>query len=108
MCPPRIDRLVREKVLFGPLHYSDRAYIAALCFQNGISPNTLNDMVYLNPNASPVKAKKLTDLYSYWSEAGEVGVRRRAVYWAYDVIIGRICDLNGNITSAERNRRARQ
>lgn len=107
MCPPRISRLVREKVLFGPLNYRDRVYIAAISFKNGMSPNTVNDMLYLNRNASPIRAKKVTDLYSYWNEPGEVGERRRSLYWAYDVIIGRICDLNGVVTSAERNRRGR-
>lgn len=97
MCSPRIDCLVHEKMFFGPLRDSDRSYIMAICFNNGISPNTLN-MVYLNPNASPIIAKKITDLYSYWSAAVE---RRRGLYWAYVIILGRICDLNGNITSAE-------
>ena len=106
MCPRRIDQLVREKVLFGPLNYRDRVYIAAIAYKNGISPHTVNDMLYINRNATPVKVKRVTDLYTYWSADGELGASRRRTYWAYDVIIGRICDLNGTVTSAERSRRA--
>lgn len=104
--PTRIERLLRHKVLFGPLSYRDRLYIAAFCFQNGVSPYILETMIYLNNNATRVKVNKMCKLYEYWEDP-EHGRERRERYWAYDLVIGRICDLNGKVVSRERHEMGR-
>lgn len=101
--PVRIERLLRQKCLFGPLNYRDRVYIAAFGFKNGVSIETLFEMLHLNPNCTYAKVKKIVELYPYWSSVDEVGQERRSRYWAYDIIIGRICDLNGNVVSDARS-----
>lgn len=105
--PPRIERLLREKCLYGPLNYRDRVYIAAFGFKNGVSVDTIFEMLYLNPHCTYAKVKKIVDLYPYWASEDEVGHDRRSRYWAYDIIIGRICDLNGNVVSQARSNHSR-
>lgn len=102
--PPRIHQLLRQKCLFGPLNYRDRVYIAAFAFQNGVSPEVVYEMLFLNTCCTVRKAKKVVDLYPYWSRPGDVGEAARSRYWAYDIVIGRICDLNKQVFLSPRSR----
>lgn len=106
--PWRIEKLLRRKILFEQLNYRDRVFIAAFCFQNGVLPDTLSNMLHLNENATASKINKIVALYTYWSADNPTGQERRSRYWAYDIIIGRICDLNGYIVSRERQVRRGQ
>lgn len=97
--PTRLNRIIREKVLYSQLNYADRCYIAAFCFQNGVSPYVVGDFLWMNSHCTQSKRRKVLDLYNYWSLESDEGYRRRSRYNAYDIIIGRICDLNGEIVS---------
>jgi hypothetical protein len=97
--PPRINRLLRQKKLFSQLQYGDRVYIAAFCYQNVVSAHVVEGMLWINPSCTDRKCRKILDLYTYWSLQSQEGINRRNRYYAYDIIIGRICDLNGHIIS---------
>lgn len=103
--PVRLNRLLRVKVLYSQLRYADRCYIAAFCFQNGVSPEVVGDFLWLNRHCTDRKRSKVLCLFEYWGLDGEEGRRRRSRYNAYDIVIGRICDLNGVIVSDLINRR---
>jgi hypothetical protein len=105
--PPRINRLLRQNILFSQLQYRDRVYIAAFCYQNCVSVHVVEGMLWINPSCTDRKCRKILDLYTYWSLQSQEGINRRNRYYAYDVIIGRICDLNGHIISDEISDRSR-
>lgn len=101
--PPRIARLLRCKIIIGLLRYTDRCYIAAHCFANGIHPQLIIDSLWLNPNCSLIDVRKIYDLYKYWTGDTDEIRGRRSRYYAYNLAVGRICDLNGEVCSRERN-----
>lgn len=105
--PIRINRLLRRKILFSQLNYVDRVYIATFCFQNGVSKDIVESFLWMNKHCTVRKCRKVLDLYSYWEMDGEEGLNRRRRYNAFNIVVGRICNLNGEIISDEINRLSR-
>lgn len=88
-------KLIRRKLYCSNLSYKDRAYIAAFGFSNGIAPGVLTDAIaFVNRAATPQKLRKIEDLYVYWEGEGELYRERRRRYFAYNIIVGRVLDLN--------------
>jgi hypothetical protein len=63
--PPCINRLLRQKKLFSQLQYRDRVYIAAFCYQNGVSAHVVKGMLLINQSCTDRKCRKILDLYTF-------------------------------------------
>lgn len=88
--------LVRRKFWCSNLTYPDRCFIAAFGFQNGVSPDLLCDVLYFTNNRMNARKEiKIRDLYNYWEGDTEEVRLRRSRYFAFDFVIGRVVDLNG-------------
>lgn len=96
--------LMKRKFYCSNLHYKDRACVAAFGFINGWTPELLCGFLKLvNPAAIERKLQKIRDLYLYWDfenltddvQRDEVE-ERRCRYFAFDLILGRVVDLEGH------------
>lgn len=88
--------LMRRKFWCSNLAYKDRVLIAAFGFQNGIDPDLLVQCLYfVNSYFNADKEYRIRRLYEYWSGDSPDVVNRRSRYYAYDFVVGRVVDLNG-------------
>lgn len=87
--------IVRYKFWCSDLGYRDRAFIAAFAYCNGAPPQMLIDtLAVINRRSTPVKLRKILDLFVYWDHPVE-GFNRRERYFSYDLILRRLVTLNG-------------
>lgn len=97
------------KILCSDLGYRDRGFMAAFGFVNGIPSDRINFILRrFNIEWTPLKGRKIWDLYRYWGwDAVQAWDRddnpwgefyqRRCRYYGYDVRLGRVVDLNHHI-----------
>lgn len=96
------------KIHCSDLEYKDRAFLAAFFFRNGVPPHRAVEILRMfNIAATRVKTDKILGLYDWWGyndamyghEDDPIVERyyRRCRYYAYDVALGRVVDLNGHL-----------
>lgn len=94
--PPNMPQLVRTKIWCSNLEYRDRAFLAAFFYANGVSPDLASEVLYFcNTYANRDRVRKILDLFIYWDHPVE-GFDRRSRYYAFNCILDRVVDLNGN------------
>lgn len=85
----------RRKFWCSNLNYNDRCYLAGFGYLNGVAPDLLIETIqFCNTASTPVKLRKIVDLYNYWSDPVE-GFQRRTRYFSYSFYFGFVTDLNG-------------
>lgn len=86
----------------GPLDYKDRVVIASFFYQNGVSAEFLIEVLeFVNKQRLTVKrAAKILELYKYWSDPIE-GFARRTRYFAFDLVVRKVLDLNGRVRTSD-------
>lgn len=97
---PNISKLLRSKTLYSELNYRDRIFIGTFAFVNGIDPDLLRDALYLNPQLTESKLRKILDLYNYFggtrvSTVDELKERRKR-YFTYSIYERHFVDLNNH------------
>lgn len=91
-------QIIRRKIWCSNLRYADRAFLASFGFANGCPSDLLVDVLkFCNTHATEVKCQKIIALYGYFGQDSEEGDRIREKYYAFNLIIGRVLDLNRNI-----------
>lgn len=100
--PPGIERLLRSKILLGNLNRQDRICIVSHLYLNMVEPQRIIESLWLNPNCTEHKIRRCVAFYSIlWPNTPEA-IRLRARYYAFNVTLGRISDLNGHVSARER------
>lgn len=90
--------IIRRKVWCSNLRYSDRAFLAAFGFGNGIPRNLWVAVIkFCNPAATKQKLFKIRALYEYFNQTTPEGDLIRDRYFHYNLIVGRVLTLNRNI-----------
>ena len=90
--------LALKKLYSSNVGYKDRCFIAAHGYQNALTWNNLSKLLKaVNHNYTVAKGNQMQQLYKYFATKGEQGKRIMAYYYAYDVVIGRVCYLNKKI-----------
>lgn len=102
--------IVIYKFLCSNLEYSDRAFLMAYCYQNGIHPIVwLDEMGSRNRAMNADKYRRMLEIFYYfggfrdeWTEQqnmdhahAQFAVRCR--YYAFDIVLGAVTDLNGHL-----------
>lgn len=89
-----------DKMFRTDLNYTNRVYVAAFGYYNGLDREILLDILDLcNPTYTQARGRKIFDLYSYWGLENadqDFYVERRSRYFTYCMLAGLVVDLNGN------------
>lgn len=101
--PSGLKRLLRCKILFSLLNLPDQIYIISHMYLNHVHPQYIVDALWLNNNCTLAKVKMFINFFkSLWGNSRAINERRSA-YYAFNIILGRISDLNGHVSAREKS-----
>lgn len=91
---------ILNKIMNEMFNYSNRCILGSFFYQNGVSKDVALDFLtmYFQNFIPDSKKNKFLALWLYWDGDGDlhVGYERRSRYFAFDLNVGKILDLNGN------------